>query len=446
MNEEYTRIYNSLKSRNVLTRLGELDTSSSGDTLEVTIIDNFEEIENYSLNTIIKRLCTAVSEELQDSVICIESKNDIYKYITQNKIQSFLDIALESHIQENVYGGSLIVTTRLDEKLPADEYISVDASRAIPINLINYDEYRIFTGLDVNLSVTKHNFYKLKGRYLTDRQRQINRGWGRSLIEEVIQSVTQYSGNNSAITTLLRRLNTMVYGISQMGAIMATEKLSGDLLNNLDEVFKILELFNILIVDKDAVSAAYANRSLGGIGELIEQARVDLELIAMSTISMPSILLWGKAGRSGLSDKGSSELDIWYKSCNNVLQNKILPVVRWMIINYLPYKDRSKFDDLIVSSTQLQEYQQIESAIKEKTLEENKKIKQDRLLVLLEKGLIDEKYFKRAMGLDMNQNSVSNKRISNKKTPIEVLDNDILTEDEEGINDDDIDNALNWTL
>jgi Protein of unknown function (DUF1073) len=439
---------NRANTNNLKTALGGYGDASNNEELIITEINNYSELEYLYLHPIIARFCTAVSEELADSELVLSAKNDINSFIEIDKVKEFFNQSLEAHINENIYGGCLIVADRDEEYENAEKYMLVDSSRAIASNLYDYESYNIHNFMDLNLEVKKENFYKLSGRYLPQRLRQSNQGWGRSLIEIIISTIQQYEGNSKACTTLFRRLNTLVFGIKQFGEIIATENVSGELLNNLQEIFEILEVYNVLTIDSEIANAAYANRSLSGVSDLIEKAKNDLELIGMSTISMPSILLWGKAGRSGLADKGSSELDIWYKSCNNTLQLKILPIVKWMILNYLPKNERNKFKDLEVTSTQLQEQQQKEIAQKDEIIEKALTLKQNRLMVLFDKGLISDITLKK--NLNIEDDKSLNKTEKDEKSEIKNEKVDVLDDDEvyifDGIKEDDIQKAIEWGL
>lgn len=439
---------NRANTNNLKTALGGYGDASNNEELIITEINNYSELEYLYLHPVIARFCTAVSEELADSELVLSAKNDINSVIEIDKVKEFFNQALEAYINENIYGGCLIVADRDEEYENTEKYILVDSSRAIASNLYDYESYNIHNFMDLNLEVKKENFYKLTGKYLPQRLRQCNQGWGRSLIEIIVSTIQQYEGNSKACTTLFRRLNTLVFGIKQFGEIIATENVSGELLNNLQEIFEILEVYNVLTIDSDIANAAYANRSLSGVSDLIEKAKNDLELIAMSTISMPSILLWGKAGRSGLADKGSSELDIWYKSCNNTLQLKILPIVKWMILNYLPKNERNKFRDLEVTSTQLQEQQQKEVAQKDEIIEKALTLKQNRLMVLFEKGLISELTLKKHLNIEEDKSL--NKTEKDEKSEIKNEKVDVLDDDEvyifDGIKEDDIEKAIKWGL
>jgi Protein of unknown function (DUF1073) len=445
--EQLIKIKNRANTNNLKTALGGYGDAANNEELVINEITSFRELEYLYLHPLVERFCNAIPEELADSELILISDNKIDDFISKDLVKEYFNKALEATVLENIYGGSLIVADREDESEAADNYFLVDASRAIPYDFTNYDTYRVYNFLDLDLTVSKENFYKLHGRYLPARLKQSNQGWGRSLIEVIISSIEQYEGNSKACTTLFRRLNTLVFGIKSFGEIITTENVSGELLNNLQEVFEILEVYNVLTIDSDIANAAYANRSLSGISDLIEKAKNDLELIAMCTISMPSILLWGKAGRSGLADKGSSELDIWYKSCNNVLQLKILPLLKWMILNSLPKNERSKFLYLNISSTQLQEEQQKAVAQKDEIIEKALAIKQTRLLQLFEKNLISEATLKEA--LDIHEDPKLQKDELAAKSRI---DNTVQVDDDkeififDGMKEEDITLALEWGL
>lgn len=434
---------------NFKTAAGNFDDSKNHDELNILEIDSFQDLEYYYLNSLIQRFCTAISDELSDSEIVLNCDDKIYNFISKDVVNYFLKQSLESLTLENIYGGCLIVSDRTEPKEKSSEYFIVDASRAIPLDVVGYDRYSINNCLDFNLIVNSDNFYKLHGRYLPQRLRESNQGWGRSLIEIIIQSIISYESSNESCKTLLRKLNVLIYGMKEFGNILATENISGNIINNLNEVFEILELHNVLMIDSEIVNAAYANRSLSGVEHLIKTSKEQLEMIAMSTISMPSILLWGKAGTSGLADKGSAELDIWYKSCNNVLQNKVIPLLKWMILNYIPFENRKEFKDIQVTSTQLQEYQQTEKAKKEEIEEKALTLKQTRLIQLMEKGIITDKQLKKFLEIeddvsvkDVNDES-SNKIKSNNK--LELIDDNTVY-DFEGLEEDDLQKALEWDL
>ncbi len=443
-------IKNRANTQNFKTALGGFNDAQNYDELNISEVSSFQDLEYYYLNPIVEKFCNVISDELSDSEIKLNCDDKIYDYISYDKIQHFFNQILEALILENIYGGCLIVSDRLDPLEQTEDYILVDASRAIPLDFTTYDNYQISNYLDTGLTVNKENYYKLNGRYLPSRLRFSNKGWGRSLVEVVINNVITYETSSSACTTLMRRLNTLIYGMKEFGEIIATENISGELMSNLNSIFEILEVYNILAIDSNLVNASYANRSLSGIEHLIDKAKSDLERIAMSTISMPSILLWGKAGTSGLADKGSSELDIWYKSCNNVLQRKCVPLLKWMVLNYIPYPMRREFSDMYITTTQLQENQQVERAQKEEIEEKALTLKQTRLIQLLDKGIISDLQLKQYLEIE-DEKTIEDLApiLENSQSDKSFLELD-SAQDEQFIYDDmsenDIQKAIEWGL
>jgi hypothetical protein len=120
-----------------------------------------------------------------------------------------------------------------------------------------------------------------------------------------------------------------------------------------------------------------------------------------------------------------------------------------MILNYIPFENRKEFKDIQVTSTQLQEYQQTEKAKKEEIEEKALTLKQTRLIELMEKGIITDKQLKKFLEIeddvsvkDVNDESSNKIKSSNK---LQLIDDNTIY-DFEGLEEDDLQKALEWDL
>jgi hypothetical protein len=413
---------------NLLTGMGTTTDSNTYNALSPVRILNWFEIDEYYLNPILAKVCDAKAEHLADTKLEIESDYyDIEKHTTESNLSNYLCKVLDAIKLENLYGGCLIVAVKNGFKI---EFITVDCSRAIPDNPIEPKEYNINCMNGITITVPVENTYRFNGYFLPDRIKQFNRGWGLSIFQRVLQAVIDFETDTSAVSILLRNLNVLVYGVKDLSVALSTEKNMGQMKNNLANVFECLALYKILPIDSSMTEATFINRSVSGVDALVQQTKDYLQTVT----DLPSIILWGKSAGSSLSNGGDSELELWGQKCNSLLVSKVLPAIKWMILqNY------SEIEREFVEPTLKISADSIKASVKTLEVQSNKieedllKVKSDRIVALVAANIMSIEQAQKELGY-FNENSEK------------ILAANSLTflEDEVKLNQSDIEEAIQW--
>lgn len=134
---------------------------------------------------------------------------------------------------------------------------------------------------------------------------QYSGGWGQSVIEEIWDEYSDWSGSLKSMSRILSDFSIFIYKVSKLGEL--TGEQGEDALKTRFTSFKRgIETLGAAAIDKDGEDIDYKTRQLGGIDAIADKLRDAL----IGASGLPHTKLFG-ASPSGLGATGESEANNW---------------------------------------------------------------------------------------------------------------------------------------
>jgi hypothetical protein len=219
------------------------------------------------------------------------------------------------------YGGSAIVMY-LDDGRDADEPVDWENLRGVT-GLEPVDRWYLWPDITpetVRYSKPKHyelnmldqlntgpvkihheRVLRIEGRRLPFRQQQLNRGWGMSELQPILESISRYTQSLGDIQQILGDLDVFTHKIKGLATLLASgkEKQVRDRLavNDLSR-----SQYRGFAIDADKEEIEFQSRNCSGLAEVIETLKADL----VGATGFPATLLFGESPQ-GMGSTGRGE-------------------------------------------------------------------------------------------------------------------------------------------
>lgn len=243
--------------------------------------------------------------------------------------------------------------------------------------------------------------FKIKGKEAPSLMRPRMRGWGMTEVERLIRSINSYFKNQEVIFELLDEAKVDVYGITDFNSALLTDGGTEAVTRRIQLANMLKNFQSALVMDKDD-SHEQKQMNFGGLSDLLPQIRQGVA----ADLKMPVTKLFGVSA-AGFN---SGEDDI--ENYNSMIEGEIRSKVKWIILEVFGICCQKVFgfvpDDLEIEFPPLR-------VLSAKEVEEVKDRKADRVIRMVDAGLITAEEAKRSINED-------------NLLPIEIDESDELTD------------------
>ena len=288
-----------------------------------------------------RKIVDIVAEECTRAGICLEGfEDEKLKDSVQSKLQS---LNAMTHMNSalrwgRLYGGSVVIYGlndggTLDTPLNMDGIKNVEFVRIYdrfqaaiqkryndPLNEnFGKPEYYLISPVDGGSPYEVHESrcHIVDGESVPDLIRQINQGWGGSVLQSCIDQLTRLGASHQWANAILERSQQAVHKIPNLADTLRSQGGEALVQKRIDVVDMVRGILNTIVVD-GMEDYSVTSLPMTGVTDLLD--RFAEALAGVSNI--PMILLTGRSS-GGLSDSGRAVLDSWYARVESIQNDKL---------------------------------------------------------------------------------------------------------------------------
>jgi phage-related protein (TIGR01555 family) len=150
--------------------------------------------------------------------------------------------------------------------------------------------------------------------------------WGPSVFDDIFDDLRNYQVGGEFVARMLQQSSVGV--LSSQHIANAISSGNGDaLVARLEALQEAMSALNMMAIDKDSESFAFAGRPITGVGDAMQQAKERL----VSASGIPTSLLFGETKGGLNSGENAGEIRAWYAHCASDQESLYRHPLRWMI-------------------------------------------------------------------------------------------------------------------
>lgn len=317
------------------------DRSSFTRAKSANLLQQQELSDLYISDGYARKIVDIVAEECTRAGIELDGfEDESLKNNVQSKLQS---LNAMTHMNSalrwgRLYGGSVVIYGlndggTLDTPLNIDGIKNVEFVRIYdrfqatiqtryrdPLNE-NYGkpEYYLISPVDGGQPYTVHESrcHVLDGEPVPDLIRQLNQGWGGSVLQSCIDQLTRLGTSYQWANAILERSQQAVHKIPNLADTLRSPGGEALVQKRVDVVDMVRGILNTIVVD-GMEDYNVMSLAMTGVNELLDRNAEALAGVA----NIPMILLTGRAS-GGLNSNDKSGMDGWYGRIESIQNDKI---------------------------------------------------------------------------------------------------------------------------
>lgn len=338
---------------NVLTGLGlaNRDKRTGGTYGQATVLDRATLEEMYRGDSLAAKVVDLLPHDMVRE--WIEVKVDSRPDDGQAVMQALDDLDAQTHIEEalswaRLYGGAVIVLG-VNDGQPFDKPLNLNTIQEVTfLNVLDrwqihpekrytdatvakygkpelYRLQPLMGGADAGKLIHETRLIRFDGVKLPDRLRELNHGWGDTVLNRLFNALRGYHQAHDSIGTILADFTQAVYKLKNLAQLLSQNQ-DQDVIKRMQIIELTRSIARAIVLDEDE-SWDRQTTSVAGLPDLVD--RTERRLVAET--NMPHTLLLGESPGASLGEGGRSENQDWYDHVASQQTAILLKPLRYLV-------------------------------------------------------------------------------------------------------------------